>query len=48
MSLAPRSGSARLQLLKDMDLLKTVLPDHIGARELNAAAARFLAAANSK
>jgi len=33
-------------LLKDINLLKAVLPDHVGADELHAAAARFLAAAN--
>ena len=33
-------------LLKDMNLLNAVLPDHVGAREIDAIAARFLAAAN--
>jgi 3-hydroxyisobutyrate dehydrogenase len=33
-------------LLKDINLLKAVLPDHVGAQELDAASARFLAAAN--
>ena len=33
-------------LLKDINLLKAVLPDHVGAGELDAIAARFLAAAN--
>ena len=33
-------------LLKDINLLKGVLPDHVGAGELDAVAARFLAAAN--
>ncbi|MGE3690477.1 MAG: NAD(P)-dependent oxidoreductase [Novosphingobium sp.] len=33
-------------LLKDIELLNTVLPGHPGAAELNAIAARFLAAAN--
>lgn len=33
-------------LLKDINLLKAVLPDHVGADELDAIAARFLAAAN--
>src|SRR5690606_3129267 len=33
-------------LLKDMNLLKAVLPDHTGADELDAVSARFLAAAN--
>jgi 3-hydroxyisobutyrate dehydrogenase-like beta-hydroxyacid dehydrogenase len=33
-------------LLKDMNLLKAVLPGHIGADELDAISARFLAAAN--
>ena len=33
-------------LLKDMNLLNAVLPDNIGAKEIDAAAARFLAAAN--
>ncbi|MDR2858730.1 MAG: NAD(P)-dependent oxidoreductase [Novosphingobium sp.] len=33
-------------LLKDINLLKAVLPGHVGAGELDAAAARFLAAAN--
>lgn len=33
-------------LLKDINLLKAVLPDHTGAQELDAIAARFLAAAN--
>jgi 3-hydroxyisobutyrate dehydrogenase-like beta-hydroxyacid dehydrogenase len=33
-------------LLKDINLLKAVLPDHTGARELDVIAARFLAAAN--
>ncbi len=33
-------------LLKDMKLLKSVLPDHLGADELDQIAARFLAAAN--
>lgn len=33
-------------LLKDINLLKTVLPDHVGAAELDAVSARFLAAAN--
>lgn len=33
-------------LLKDINLLKSVLPDHTGAGELDAIAARFLAAAN--
>ncbi|MFA7602417.1 MAG: NAD(P)-dependent oxidoreductase [Novosphingobium sp.] len=33
-------------LLKDINLLKAVLPDDVGAAELDAIAARFLAAAN--
>lgn len=33
-------------LLKDINLLKAVLPDHVGSGELDAIAARFLAAAN--
>ena len=33
-------------LLKDINLLKAVLPDHTGAAELDAVSARFLAAAN--
>jgi 3-hydroxyisobutyrate dehydrogenase-like beta-hydroxyacid dehydrogenase len=33
-------------LLKDMNLLKAVLPDHPGASEIAAVSARFLAAAN--
>ncbi len=33
-------------LLKDMNLLKAVLPGNVGAKEIDAAAARFLAAAN--
>jgi 3-hydroxyisobutyrate dehydrogenase len=33
-------------LLKDMKLLGAILPDHIGAQEIDAIAARFLAAAN--
>jgi 3-hydroxyisobutyrate dehydrogenase-like beta-hydroxyacid dehydrogenase len=33
-------------LLKDINLLKAVLPDHVGADELDAVSARFLAAAN--
>jgi 3-hydroxyisobutyrate dehydrogenase-like beta-hydroxyacid dehydrogenase len=33
-------------LLKDMKLLRAVLPDHLGAKEIEAIAARFLAAAN--
>jgi 3-hydroxyisobutyrate dehydrogenase len=33
-------------LLKDMDLLKAVLPDEAGTHELDAISARFLAAAN--
>ncbi len=33
-------------LLKDINLLKAVLPGHVGASELDAIAARFLAAAN--
>ena len=33
-------------LLKDINLLKAILPDNPGAGELDAAAARFLAAAN--
>jgi 3-hydroxyisobutyrate dehydrogenase-like beta-hydroxyacid dehydrogenase len=33
-------------LLKDINLLKAVLPDHTGAQELDAIAARFLTAAN--
>ena len=33
-------------LLKDINLLKAVLPDNVGAQELDAASARFLAAAN--
>jgi 3-hydroxyisobutyrate dehydrogenase-like beta-hydroxyacid dehydrogenase len=33
-------------LLKDMNLLNAVLPDNIGAKEIDAAAARFLAATN--
>ena len=33
-------------LLKDINLLKAVLPDHVGADELEAISARFLAAAN--
>jgi len=33
-------------LLKDINLLKAILPDNVGAGELDAAAARFLAAAN--
>jgi 3-hydroxyisobutyrate dehydrogenase-like beta-hydroxyacid dehydrogenase len=33
-------------LLKDMNLLKAVLPGHVGADELDAISARFLAAAN--
>lgn len=34
-------------LLKDINLLKAVLPDQLGARELDAISARFLAAANT-
>lgn len=33
-------------LLKDINLLKAVLPDHVGSAELDGIAARFLAAAN--
>lgn len=33
-------------LLKDMKLLGAILPDHVGAQEIEAIAARFLAAAN--
>jgi 3-hydroxyisobutyrate dehydrogenase-like beta-hydroxyacid dehydrogenase len=33
-------------LLKDINLLKAVLPDHVGAQELDAISARFLAVAN--
>ena len=33
-------------LLKDINLLKSVLPDNLGASELDAISARFLAAAN--
>jgi 3-hydroxyisobutyrate dehydrogenase-like beta-hydroxyacid dehydrogenase len=33
-------------LLKDINLLKAVLPGHVGAGELDAVSARFLAAAN--
>lgn len=33
-------------LLKDINLLKSVLPDNVGANELDAISARFLAAAN--
>jgi 3-hydroxyisobutyrate dehydrogenase len=36
------------RLLKDMNLLKAVLPDHIATSELDAVSARFLAAANPR